>query len=339
MRILLSVALLGVALAVVAGEAADLFWLFELAVHFRPHLLAAAALFVPLAGLVGMWWRPVWWAALATAGINAARLEGYANVPFAAPAIPPAQAAAVAPKRILWANLQNWSTDLAAFRRLLEEERPDIAALTELAAIHEPVLDAMRGALPHRTALPTNSAFDILILSRTAPASVRRHEPIGPVFPILEARFCDGAGPCLAVLALHAPRPGPGETLRAGGLPGLGDTAHRDRQLDRAAALARERIAAGERVVLVGDFNCTPFSPVFARLVASSGLRDTAAVDEAADRRGWRWIAPATWQWPIGLMIDHALVDPATELVVRRLGAAIGSDHRPLVIDLAPRRP
>jgi endonuclease/exonuclease/phosphatase (EEP) superfamily protein YafD len=79
--------------------------------------------------------------------------------------------------------------------------------------------------------------------------------------------------------------------------------------------------------VLLGDLNCTPWSPAFDRLLAAARLRDSG--------RG-RGLHP-TWFSAVpfvGLPIDHVLVGPGVGVRGRHVGPDIGSDHRPVIADL-----
>lgn len=81
-------------------------------------------------------------------------------------------------------------------------------------------------------------------------------------------------------------------------------------------------------VVVLGDLNVGPTSPVFRQLLARSGLRDAVA----DCRRGWT----ATWSrpgMPTLLRLDHVLTDvPCTSA---RVLAREGSDHAPVRVGLA----
>jgi endonuclease/exonuclease/phosphatase (EEP) superfamily protein YafD len=49
---------------------------------------------------------------------------------------------------------------------------------------------------------------------------------------------------------------------------------------------------------------------------------------------------PSPLPWPLRIPIDHALVSPELAGAVRRTGPHLGSDHRPLLIELPlPRAP
>jgi endonuclease/exonuclease/phosphatase (EEP) superfamily protein YafD len=79
--------------------------------------------------------------------------------------------------------------------------------------------------------------------------------------------------------------------------------------------------------ILIGDLNCTPFSPYFDKLLSKSGLQDS--------ERGFG-IQP-TWSlhWPVPLFpIDHLL--HASEFITtnRQLLKPVGSDHSPLLVEL-----
>jgi endonuclease/exonuclease/phosphatase (EEP) superfamily protein YafD len=80
-------------------------------------------------------------------------------------------------------------------------------------------------------------------------------------------------------------------------------------------------------VIVVGDFNTTPWSPCFQDLLAAAGLRN------ATLGHGYIGTWP-TWFWPALIPIDHVLLKgPLAATTVGR-GPAIGSDHYPIIADL-----
>lgn len=80
---------------------------------------------------------------------------------------------------------------------------------------------------------------------------------------------------------------------------------------------------------VVGDLNCSPWSPYFAKLASSAGLKDSA--------RGYglapTW--PEFWMFKPMIPIDHCLVSCDIAVTNRSVLDWAGSDHRPLLIDLA----
>ncbi len=102
---------------------------------------------------------------------------------------------------------------------------------------------------------------------------------------------------------------------------------HRDQALNAAARWSR---AHGARRVVMGDFNATPWSPAFRRLLHDGGLGNSL------DGFGLQV------SWPesnvlVRIPIDHALLGPSLAATARGTGPAFGSQHRALRVTVAPR--
>jgi endonuclease/exonuclease/phosphatase family metal-dependent hydrolase len=97
----------------------------------------------------------------------------------------------------------------------------------------------------------------------------------------------------------------------------------RNRQL---TILARQLRGLAQPVMVVGDFNLTPYSPFSADFVTHSGLRDCS--------RG-RPLEPTwpAWFAPLWIQIDRCFVSRDIDVARHAAGPALGSDHYPLVID------
>jgi endonuclease/exonuclease/phosphatase (EEP) superfamily protein YafD len=108
---------------------------------------------------------------------------------------------------------------------------------------------------------------------------------------------------------------------------GPGRAALRNRQLGKIAKRLREDTSA-ERI-LVGDLNSTPWSPYYSDLVS------VAALKNAAHGFGYHATWPATLRL-FGIPIDHCLVSGGLRVRSFRTGRDFGSDHLPLIVDLAP---
>ncbi len=104
----------------------------------------------------------------------------------------------------------------------------------------------------------------------------------------------------------------------------------RNSQLDQLAAYCRDELSTAPKknILMIGDMNLTPWSPHFGRLLRQSGLISSA------DGHGIQptWYAAGSAVFPLGLVIDQALVSPRLLLLERRIGLDIGSDHRPLFL-------
>ncbi|MCA9713845.1 MAG: endonuclease/exonuclease/phosphatase family protein [Myxococcales bacterium] len=124
----------------------------------------------------------------------------------------------------------------------------------------------------------------------------------------------------LSLLAAHPHPPAPAWRFAA-----------RDALFDYAAAWAIRERARGRAPVLIGDLNATPFSPVLRQLCARAGLVNSQR------GHGYQGTFPATLP-VLPIPIDHALHDPSLTTTRRRVGPAVGSDHLPLELELAPAR-
>jgi endonuclease/exonuclease/phosphatase (EEP) superfamily protein YafD len=89
--------------------------------------------------------------------------------------------------------------------------------------------------------------------------------------------------------------------------------------------------AAGQDgpAIVVGDFNATPWSYPFRRLLS------TADLSNSARGFGLDLSYPADGNPLIRVPIDHLLFSEGLAVVDRWLGPAMGSDHFPLTVDLA----
>ncbi|MBM3643154.1 MAG: endonuclease/exonuclease/phosphatase family protein [Alphaproteobacteria bacterium] len=287
-------------------------WL-ELPSHLRLHLTGAGVALAIATAMLRT--RAMTLILVAAAGINLA--DGWSSA-----ARPPAVPVGPGPAfRVVWANLQNWNTDLAALRHLVEFERPDLLLLTELAATHREVLQGVRPLLPFQSADAMTDPLAVLAATRVAPEAMQFDYGVGPEGPLAIVRFCPIAdAACVTVLALHGARPWRGPD-------GL-----RDRQLAHAAAVARRRQAAGEIVALVGDLNTTPHAVSFKRLLAQSGLRDAIRGPQERPHPPFATWPTRAGAW--GIAIDHVLVGPGLATSEVRRGPDIGSDHFPVIVDL-----
>jgi endonuclease/exonuclease/phosphatase (EEP) superfamily protein YafD len=306
----------GVIAAVIAmllGELGRFYWLFELGSHFVAQYLfgfaATAAYF-----LLRRRWR---WLVLAAmlATIPAWRLASYAS--FDANAAPTATGSHRL--RVMTINVHASSDRYDLVRAEIERLDPDIVFLPENTNRWAAGLAPLRVRYPYVVDGQSPSVFSLFLFSRiplSDAAIIKLPEPDG--FPAIVVRIRpEGAGndaACLRIVGIHPPPPLDG---RIAG--------------ERHAALqALPNLIAGkgvERTVLLGDFNCTPWSPLFRDLLAATGLRDSARGFDLSPTWASRWL-------PFGLKIDHILVGQAITVTSHEVGDEVGSDHFPVVADL-----
>jgi len=104
----------------------------------------------------------------------------------------------------------------------------------------------------------------------------------------------------------------------------------RAQQNDRQLLFATDWAAGQDGpTIVVGDFNATPWSYPFRRLIS------TADLSNSARGFGLDLSYPADGNPLIRVPIDHLLFSDGLAVVDRSLGPAMGSDHFPLTVDMA----
>jgi endonuclease/exonuclease/phosphatase (EEP) superfamily protein YafD len=292
-------------IATILGFAGRLVWWLELASHFRLQLFWGSsivfAMFVLARRRVGMIC-----AALLCATNAAVIVPLYLAAPVSVGAVDRPIL------RLLIANVHTGNRDHGRLLELVGTENPDLLLLEEIDAVWLAALEPLTADYPYRIVRPRADNFGIAMWSRVPiEARVRWFGSAG--VPSIQAQL-QHAGSAVRVLLTHPLPPMSARNARL-----------RDSQ---ARAVARAVRQLGGRVILAGDFNMTCWSPAFADLLEESGLSDST--------RGFgpqtTW--PTTLPLPCRIPIDHCLHTPDFEVVDRRVGPDIGSDHLPLVVDL-----
>jgi endonuclease/exonuclease/phosphatase (EEP) superfamily protein YafD len=292
------VVLLG--MATVLGLLDGLSPYFELATFFRPQyaiLLGIAA----LAAVVLRRFR----VAVTAAVLALVNVVVISQVPLAA-----SSGDAPAPQlRMLLVNLEYGNTEHERVSRLVGEVDPDVIGFTELTPAWVDGLEEALEPYPNRVLAPEEGAYGVGLYTRLPLSDARiEHVPReGPPSAVgvvaVDRRSLD-----VVVTHVHTPFAGP----------------IHGRQFD---ALADRRAGLGDRLAICGDFNAVPWSePV-------RELSEQAELGSLHGRYG------SDGSWPSNslfrLPIDNCLVSDGVAVVDASVGGDIGSDHLPLIVDLA----
>jgi endonuclease/exonuclease/phosphatase (EEP) superfamily protein YafD len=185
----------------------------------------------------------------------------------------------------------------------------DILLLTEVNPGWAKTLKEVTARWPHQICEPRAGGAGIWLLSRWPLTGLEAGGiSAGEKRPWIGCTVQGPQGP-VRLMGMH-PR-----------TPRGGDRFHeRNAQLDKAADFAA---ASTGPVVVLGDFNCTPFSPWFDRLLERGRLKDSAM--------GFGLVP--TWQSAIWFLpIDHILIGGPIEVVNHHVhGDNLGSDHSPVM--------
>ena len=194
----------------------------------------------------------------------------------------------------------------------LLEQRADVLVLTECTDDWRARLETLSAEYPYRITSGRDGAEGMWVLSRHP---LEAPDPAGLAAnkPWISTVMRTPQGP-VRILGMHPRTPRSGHRFD-----------ERNDQYRMAAALSA---ASDIPVILLGDLNCTPFSPWFGRLLREGGLTDS----------GKGFGLPSTWRSNgIGLPIDHILVRGPWQVLDRKVHPdRMGSDHHPVITVLAP---
>ncbi|MDX2089978.1 MAG: endonuclease/exonuclease/phosphatase family protein [Kofleriaceae bacterium] len=218
------------------------------------------------------------------------------------------------PVRVLSLNVLTANTGTHAVRTLIETARPDVIGLVEVNQRWLDELAPSLAAYPGRLAYPAEDNFGVALFAR-GPVTGTIEELGAPLSTIVGEVSLEGVRLTAVVAHLVPPM-----TSRWADY----QTTQRDGLASRVAELAGP-------VIVMGDFNATPWSRTLRGLVARTGLCDT--------RAGFG--VQASWHAAIPFMripIDHVLASCSIGVRDRRIGPDVGSDHFPVIVDLVVPR-
>jgi endonuclease/exonuclease/phosphatase (EEP) superfamily protein YafD len=286
-------------LAVAVGQLAGSWYPFELLSHFQvPYAVAAT-------GLLAFWTRH---RRLGRAGLALVSLlwSGALLAPWVLASPPPGRPVAL---RVLHANVFFKNPDYPGILALIQRENADLCVIHEATPSLYAFLRQRLNDYPYRSFSHAKRYCWILVLSRTPftrdSAALRDYRAVA-----LRIRV---RGREVALVTVHPRTPLQPDWF-----------ASRNRQLRFVFDYARRQSVP---TVLVGDFNITPWSPVYRELTAQPGLE--------ACRKGFglkpTWISPLPI---VQLPIDHVFAGGGLHPVSFRTLPKGESDHRPVVAEL-----
>jgi endonuclease/exonuclease/phosphatase (EEP) superfamily protein YafD len=294
----------GVALATLLSVLADRAWLFDLLANFRVQylwigVLAGVALavnrlripfaIVGLALLVNLVAVAPYWLGSIAEPVGEERLD------------------------ILHLNTQAGNPAKSEVVDFVRNADADLVFLAEVTPVLAELLAAADLPFDVIAATPGTTPMGLVALARDGIATGRLTNLGVSEIPAMLVQARLGTRP-IEILAFHASSPG--EERRS---------ANRDDQLAAAGALVSGRSTP---MILVGDFNATPWTPALRRLL------DAGLVD-AQRGRGVAGSWPAGWG-PLMIAIDHLLHTPELTTTAYTYGDSVGSDHRSLHVTIAP---
>ena len=218
--------------------------------------------------------------------------------------------------RVMSYNILSSNRDYPAIQHSVQQESPDILFLTEISeeAMGE-LQDRLDYPYSERTTIGANAIFSRYPLLSVTPEypNVSDH---GKNFSLVAQ--VQTAQEMLTVIGIHPPIP----LTRSSFIV-------RNQQFEHLSPFIRQ---ISSRVIVLGDFNTSPWSPYFHQFERDSDL-------SSATQGHWIF---ATWNfelaWPqlfAKLPIDHVAIR-GFDCLDAWTGSASGSDHRPIIAVLKP---
>ncbi|MEJ8574619.1 endonuclease/exonuclease/phosphatase family protein [Microbaculum marinum] len=216
--------------------------------------------------------------------------------------------------RILVSNVKMSNRDHGRLIEVVRREAPDFAAFLECDGPWQTALSELKDILPHALEHPLDNSYGMIILSRIPFRSAEFRFVFSDEVPSARIVAETGAGDPFALYVVHPEPPVP-----------YADTIGRDGEL---ILLARDAKAESLPTIVTGDMNDVAWSPTTRRFQRLSGLLDPRV------GRGFYNSFDARYpllRWPL----DHLFHDPRFRLVRLERLPNIGSDHFPMLFELA----
>jgi endonuclease/exonuclease/phosphatase (EEP) superfamily protein YafD len=292
-----------VVLLSLAGYLGTVYWMFELTSHFKVQYFALSLFCALVFSKVRLWG----WASLSLLGIV---LNGIVVLSWY---VPNTETSAQNPHlRLLLANVNIRNKNYSALLELAKTENPDILIVQEANAGWIKQLK-MLAKFPYRVAPPKSYGFGTVLVSR---------------FPFEQTQILSlGSGGLESILVKIKINGKPISLLTTHPLPPISPELfrHRNSQLFAVNSVIKQ---LSTPKILIGDLNISMWSPVYSKLLSNTGL---------VNARQGIGILP-TWPTTLPFLmipIDHCLISSDINVVNIRTGRRIGSDHLPLIVELA----
>lgn len=273
-------------------------WFFELFIHYAHYYVLIGTFFALITISKRQFFYALLWLTLVS--MNLGLLAPYLTIQKTAVDQSPSLS-------IFAQNVYYKTTDTSEFFNTVSELQPDIFIVNEANAIWGSAQSEVLNNYPYTTITQKTGVHGIFMGSKTP--GTFTEIPLGSEVGL--EFIPDGA--TYKVLGVHPQAPL---------TPSWAD--ERNEQFKDLALYVQN---SSVPVVIVGDFNCAPWSPYFKELLLTAGLADA--------RVGFGLIP--TWKansWLFHLPIDHALTSPEWQVLTFQSHPTKMGDHKGIYIEL-----
>ncbi|HEY9608892.1 endonuclease/exonuclease/phosphatase family protein [Allocoleopsis sp.] len=311
----------GATIATVVGFAGSLWWVFQLFEHPRPQYCLILIVAIVVGGISRQAWSFAWCLPLL---LNLALI-----VPLFLPSaqssyLQPANLIPGSTLRLLLVNLDHHNQDTSPAIQYIESQNVDVVLLQEVTSRWLSTLQSNLSRYQVATSLPRENSTGVAMLVPTTPsksveivATQILELPPNSGAPLIETTLrWDSREVVILGLSIARPR-------------NRDSSAFQQVEFDAAAEWSlRQQRQEKREVVVMGDFNSTPWSGRYEKFLQDSNLRNS--LRGFGLQPTWHAALPS----PLMIAIDHCLHSQSIKTVSRATGANIGSDHLPLYVEL-----
>jgi len=216
--------------------------------------------------------------------------------------------------RAIALNVNTANEHYELVNKLVLEHNPDIFVLTEVDAGWIKGMEPLSATYPNQKCMPRQDNFGIALYSKLPFVKCDGIELGQAGVPSIVAEF-DIQGQTLTVLGTHARPPIDSQY-----------SWYRNNQIEAVATYLSS--VTGPKILL-GDLNTTPWSSYFGALLSTAKLADSSR------GRGLQLTWPSNYIWVGRIPIDFCLVSKEIIVTDKKIGADVGSDHFPVIVDFS----
>lgn len=279
--------------------------------HFRLHLMAVTATLLSLAILTGA--KRTAWAAVMVLIVNAT-LAGIGFHFLAPPSITSRTPAKSVDLRILSFNINARTGQSNQIEDMLRTENADLVLLLEIDHTKIELLDRLDDLYPYQGNCVRDRLCRLALLSKYMLTNIDAHSR-GAGRPAQMTAAMSIGGRMLDLYGVHLSRP----------FPNNGQHAEINHLIARTATM-------NNPLIMLGDFNLTPWSFQLLRLQTKTGLLRHATLGASWPTRHSFNLFPQI-RFP-QLLIDHVMTRGLFETRNVHKGRDAGSDHLPVIVDI-----
>lgn len=210
---------------------------------------------------------------------------------------------------ILSINLLSSNNDSKKVNQLIEDKDADVLLLIEYTSFWDK--NALTTEYPYSIIEPREDNFGIALYSKLPLTDGTILDFTNSRFPMTAAKIEVG-NLKVDILGLHYENP-----------IGRHQTKVQKFQIQETISYTQSK----QNVIVIGDFNLTPYTKDFSNLLHQANLRDSRV--GFGIQGSW----PSLWT-PFRIPIDHALVSKNIKVKYREIGPSVGSDHLPLYLQI-----